>query len=497
LTRPVLSVQRRLGAGRELRRGTRAAYHAVGELAGEPHLVRTDLVGGAAPSPRLGGPALACFAHLTDIHLTDVQSPARFEFINRHHADPRFRMLLPMQRPQEALNAHAVAAMLRAFDDLEGGPVSGSPVELLVNSGDAVDNVQANELAAFVALFQGGMVRLDSGGAGYQGVQSPDWPDDIAWKPDGGPVADPFRGALGFPLHPGLLERALAPFPVPGLRLPWLGCHGNHEEVIQGVGVVTPALAAWMVGASHPLALPGEIDPDDAAELFVTRPEAFTRGPAVPVSPDPLRHAFSAEEFLRANRLEGADYVHDTDTVRFIVLDTACPAGAADGCVDEDQLGWLQARLADAGERRAVLVTHHGLDSLTNRRPHAAGAVPAVDSARLLATLNGSPNLVLWLNGHIHLNQVQPRGTFWEVTTGSLVDWPCQARVVELVEAGGGRLAIACTMVDHDATLDPGEAIESQQLAALHRELAGNVPGQGFGSRRAGSELDRNVILLR
>ena len=32
-------------------------------------------------------------------------------------------------------------------------------------------------------------------------------------------------------------------------------------------------------------------------------------------------------------------------------------------------------------------------------------------------------------------------------------------------------------------------------LAALHRELAGNVPYSGFESGRAGSPLDRNVIL--
>lgn len=493
---PALSVHRRLGAGRELSRGSRAAYHAIGELPGEPHLVRTDLVDGGATPVRLGGQALACFAHLTDIHLTDVQSPARFEFINRYHSDPRFRMLLPMQRPQEALNPHAVAAMLRTLDALASGPVSGSPIELLVNSGDAVDNVQANELAAFVALFEGGTVRLSSGG-GYHGVQSLEWPDDVAWKPDGGSPPDPFRAGLGFPVHPGLLERALAPFPASGLRLPWLGCHGNHEEVVQGVGIVTPELAAWMVGARHPLAMPPEIDLNEAAELFVTRPEAFTRGATVPVAADPARHPFTAKDFLRANRLDRADYVHDTAAVRFVFLDTACPAGSADGCVDEGQFAWLEAELEDAGERRVVLVTHHGLDSLTNRRPHPDGASPAVDPARLLATLNGSPSVVLWLNGHVHLNHVRARGTFWEVTTGSLVDWPCQARLLELVEIAGGRLAIACTMVDHDSPLDPGEALESGQMAALHRELAGNVPGQGFGSRRTGTELDRNVILLR
>jgi 3',5'-cyclic AMP phosphodiesterase CpdA len=492
-----LPVQSILGAGRELSRGTRAAYHAVAELKAQPHLVRSDLVTGAARSPRFGGPAVACFAQLTDLHLTDVQSPARFEFINRYHSDPRFRMLLPMQRPQEALNAHAVAAMLRTLDAIEGGPLSASPLELVVNSGDSVDNVQSNELAAFTALFDGGTVRLDSGGDGYQGVQSIDWPDDLAWKPDAGDTPDRFRAALGFPVHKGLLERALAPFAVPGLRLRWLGCRGNHEEVCQGVGIVTPEMAAWMVGARHPLAMPGDIEPGEAAELFVARPEAFTTGPSAPVNADLGRHPFTLNDFLGANHLAEADYVHDTSAVRFVVLDTACPGGAADGCIDARQLEWLQVQLEESGERPVVLVTHHGLDSLTNHRPHPSGGAEAVPAERVLAALNRHFSLVLWLNGHIHANRVQPRGTFWEVTTSSIVDWPCQARLVELVDVGRGRLAIACTMLDHDSPLDPGKAVESAQLASLHRQLAGNVPGQGFDSNRGGSELDRNVILLR
>jgi calcineurin-like phosphoesterase family protein len=360
-----------------------------------------------------------------------------------------------------------------------------------------VDNVQSNELAAFAALFDGGTVRLDSGGDGYEGVQAIDWPDDLAWKPDGGPAPDLFRAALGYPVHRGLLDRSLAPFAAPGFRLPWLGCHGNHEEVCQGVGIVTPEIAAWMVGARHPLAMPGDIDPGEAAELFVTRPEAFTAGRTTAVNEDPDRRPFNRADFLDANHLDSADYVHDTAAVRFVFLDTACPGGAADGCVGEGQLAWLEARLEEAGERLVVLVTHHGLDSLTNRRAHPAGSDPAADPARVLAALNRRSNLVLWLNGHIHLNRVRPRRTFWEVTTSSLVDWPCQARLVELVEIAGGRLAIVCTMVDHDSPLDAGEAGDSAQMAGLHRELAGNVPAQGFGSLRSGSELDRNVILLR
>jgi len=57
---------------------------------------------------------------------------------------------------------------------------------------------------------------------------------------------------------------------------------------------------------------------------------------------------------------------------------------------------------------------------------------------------------------------------------------------VELFDAGEGLLGIECTMVDH----------QGSDLAELHRELAANVPFNGFDSWREGTPEDRNVILL-
>ena len=110
-----------------------------------------------------------------------------------------------------------------------------------MTTGDAIDNAQWNEVQTFLALFEGGLVRPDSGGPGYEGVQALDWPDDIFWKPDGAGPAGPdfFRREFGFPHHPGLLDRALREFPADGLRMPWLSCFGNHEALNQGVGVAT------------------------------------------------------------------------------------------------------------------------------------------------------------------------------------------------------------------------------------------------------------------
>jgi hypothetical protein len=95
-----------------LRHGRSAAYRAIKIGAGEPHVVRDDL-GAAGPgsaAARDPGRALACLVHITDLQLGDVQSPTRFEFINARFADPRYAEIIPVQRPQEALTAHAVDA---------------------------------------------------------------------------------------------------------------------------------------------------------------------------------------------------------------------------------------------------------------------------------------------------------------------------------------------------------------------------------------------------
>jgi metallophosphoesterase (TIGR03767 family) len=526
----VLTTHRRLDAGQVARRGSLATYHSVAEIDGEPHAIRNDLIGATFTRSTERGRALACVAHVTDIHITDVESPARFEFINREYADPRFLELLPMQRPQEALNVHALEAMVQTINRIEGGPVTGAPLHLVAMTGDAVDNGQWNELNAFIDVFDGGLVRIDSGAPGYEGVQAPHWPDDIHWKPDGAAHGeDVFMSAYGFPHMPGLLERALQPFHAGGLSVPWIACHGNHEELSQGVGIVTSNLAAAMAGTRKPFRLPDSFDRDSALQMFVNRPETFMTGPAINVTADPSRRPLDGGAFVDAffrstarprghgfkaeNRQDGNGYyVFDTPAVRFITLDTACPAGGAEGCLDADQMHWLERRLEEVHstfrsrhgvnvstshrDRLVVILSHHGLDSVTNRRSNSP-----VEPDDLLALLLRFSNVVLWLNGHIHANRVRPRhdprragGGFWEVTTASLVDWPCQGRVVEIIDAGEGMLAIACTMVDHDGAIQPGGG-ETLDLAGLHRELAGNTPFVGFTCDRSGTPLDRNVIL--
>jgi metallophosphoesterase (TIGR03767 family) len=532
---PLLTTARRLGPGAVLRTGTISPYRAVEIIDGERHVIRADL--GAHDQPASQGRPLLCLAHLTDLQLADVQSPTRFEFLNRQFADPRYAEIIPVQRPQEALNAHAIDAMLRTVNAAVG-PVTALSPQFAVTTGDSIDNAQWNEVQAFLALFDGGRVVMNSGGPEYEGVQSLDWPDDIFWKPDGVAASGPdlFRTAFGFPHRPGLIRRAMEQFTAPGLRMPWLSCFGNHEALNQGVGVISADLAAALVGDVKPWALPAGFDHDRALELFTHHPEIFMAGPARHVAADPGRWPVTRQEFVAAhfaptarpsghgfterNRLDGtAYYVHDTPAARFIALDTNCLAGGAAGCVDHDQARWLEARLAGvhssyydpAGhlvqtpndDRLVVIFSHHGVESLVHPMTRHAGpdGQPLLGGTDILALLHRYPNVVLWLNGHTHLNAIRPRRSprdpargFWEVTTSSIVDWPCQARLVEIVEATG-QLSIVCTMIDHDSPVRPEALASVADLAALHRELAANMPFAGMDSSRPGTHADRNVEL--
>jgi hypothetical protein len=152
-----------------------------------------------------------------------------------------------------------------------------------------------------------------------------------------------------------------------------------------------------------------------------------------------------------------------------------------------------------------LLASHHTLADLVNART-APGAARRVLTAELSEILDQHACLVLWLNGHTHITAIRPhsarrsRHAWWEVTAPSLIDFPQQGRIVELLKSADGTLTIAVTMVDHSGELPwTGNIDRVMAMAGLSRQLAANDwqfrPDDFTAHPLAGTPFDRNVLL--
>jgi metallophosphoesterase (TIGR03767 family) len=508
----VTTSERTLGKSAPDKRG----YHRLVQGPGEHHLQRD------APAEAFDGDeVLATLLHLSDLHVCDAQSPARAELLDRW-VDPDSPIAdmvgqIGTYRAQELLTAQVVEAMVRALNGVRRGPVAGAPVDAALVTGDNTDNSQANELDWYLTLLDGGDVRPDSGDPGrWEGVAASDDEDDRYWHPERERPDVP-RDRYGFPVVPGLLDAARAPFLASGLVHPWLAVHGNHDQLLQG----TIPTASWWgqasTGSRHVVELWSDATPEEVLDLVAglaaCQRQALTRlarGRAATRTPDPARRVLSREEFVTAHDRPGARpprhgfgadgrpyYRHDLGGVRLLVLDSVNHHGGWQGSLDRAQHEWLVGQLdrADADRAYVVLASHHPLHTWVNDN----GDPTRVLAAEMTDVLARHPSVVLWLNGHTHRTEIQAHQGWWEVTCPSLVDWPQQGRVVELLR-GNGLLRVACTMVDHDGEAPwSGSIADPIALAGLSRELAVNDWQGGRPERvkhpAAGRHDDRNVVL--
>ena len=503
--------------------------------AGEPHLVRTDLGGSPSRNRARRRKAVIAFAQLSDVHVVDAQSPMRVEWTDRFDDDsaiPATGLFTAAYRPHEMLTGHVADAMVRRLNAVAAGPVTGKPLALAIQTGDNSDNSQLNEVRWNIDVLDGGRVRVDSGDLSrWEGVADgdPTYYDPSYWHPDGAPAGkepDRPRSERGFPLVPGLLDAARRPFAAQGLSIPWYSAFGNHDGLSQGnFPAATMQLDTVATGSLKLVSPPAGLSPAAVVNALQARSYAallasLATSPSVrTVTPDPQRRLLSKREiveehfrttglpvghgFTEENRANGtAYYAFDKGRCRFVVLDTVNPNGYADGSLDQAQFDWLKATLAASEDRLVLVFSHHTSETMDNPLVGTGGdASPRVLGDAVLAELLRHDQVIAWVNGHTHRNQVwaRPRtggGGLWEINTASHIDWPSQSRVIEVVDNRDGTLSLFTTIVDHAGPASYGGKLgDPTHLAGLARELAANDwHNRGDGYR--GTPDARNVELV-
>lgn len=501
--------------------GQGSGYRRLGEGRGWRRVVRGELA-----TPNAGREsrrtALAAFVQLTDLHIVDTQHPLRLEFLRSGN--------LANWRPHDVLSLQGTVSLVERVNSLRAGPVTGAPLRFAITTGDNTDNNARTELDWFLTAFSGGRINPDTGDPDqYEGVLN----SGLAgyWQPDSVFRDDDKR--RGFPHIEGFLRAATREFTSPGLRLPWYSTVGNHDSLPLGAFAShdDSFLTEFAVGGRKLMSLP-----EDEANVL-RRSNSKATGPKGqvlaevlrahrrdlrPVTPDERRAPFGPSEYIEAhldaaytgsgpaghgytadNLAAGTQYYtfRVSDDVVGVSLDTTDPGGHFDGSIGTAQLRWLDRVLREHRDEYVIVFSHHTSRTMGNTRRDPGRPGERRHTGREVVDLLAShPNVVAWVNGHIHRNSITAHRTpggrsFWEISTASHVDHPQLARVVELVDNGDGTLSLFTTLVESAAPhrtdfTDLGPV----GLASLYRELGFNAPGTSMA--RAGDPEDRNTELV-
>ena len=484
----------------------------------------------------LNAQVIAAFIHLSDIHICDAASPARLEFLDRI-ADPDnpLSQLVPYigtYRAQEFLTTQVLEAMVTAANEIKRAPLTGAPIDAVVITGDVTDNAQSNELDWYKRILDGGVVIPKSGDPQRsEGSHSSnaDLYDPHYYHPDGPPTgmpADRPHVLHDFPHFKGALEASERQFIAKGLTHKWLAVHGNHDALLQGTAATTPELDALAQGPNKLAALKNMAD---LADLFTGFGEV---GPAVypgldhmetnEVTADPRRALVKMQDWVNVHTNCEHDHGLDAEQpetsywyrnigaqVRLIALDTVNRFGGWQGCLHREQFEWLSHLLDESKDKYLILTSHHPLENLFNGYVPEEVSAPALEEevARLLEK---HPNVIVWFAGHVHDHKISQRKNsdeshgFWEIRTGSHIDWPQQSRTIEIVKSSNGKIAIGTVVFDHAGPVvfngTPDELADPVALAGLSRLLAANDWQRQNGGAFAlelmeGQPEDRNIWL--
>lgn len=266
------------------------------------------------------------------------------------------------------------------------------------------------------------------------------------------------------------------------LQIPWLNLIGNHDISIFGnykerLGYTRQAgVSFYPVGSQanfllmhsrermisgfgpHLLPVPAEMGHSPSEDGNAGIPSTFLHGFDLYLHRDPQVPPLERREI---QNLPGY-YAFDIDSaevpVRVIALNSARnETWGADGEIDARQRAWLQHAM-DTAEGRVLLVFSH-------HRPFDFDA----ETLAILHQHRREP--LVFFSGHTHKHHLTQHKSgdgraFFELNTGSILDYPQLGRVIELRGYPGGRLCLV-SRTFRPSHLDIDRSIPDEELQEI------------------------------
>lgn len=103
------------------------------------------------------------------------------------------------------------------------------------------------------------------------------------------------------------------------------------------------------------------------------------------------------------------------------------------GCVDEEQLQWLENLLPTLKDKLILVMIHHNvIEHFPGQGDHAISKRYMLDNADRLKQILNSYGVRLIFTGHLHIQDIAKEGNLYDITTGSLVSYPHPYRLVDV-----------------------------------------------------------------
>jgi len=469
---------------------------------------RLDLMpSGYTSTSAVNSAKLLRFFAMTDIHITDEESPASAIFFSPYAGNSGVSCYSPVM----LYSTQVLDAAINTVNAIN----KQNPFDFGIALGDITNNDQYNELRWFIDILDGKTINPDSG---------------IKDDPVPGPNND---------YQDEFQARGL------GRSIPWYAVIGNHDHLWMGVKPVNERIRQSLTGTNilqlgmvftDPLAMNKStysVGALDGSSIYgnIIGSGVVANMPKIPtVAADQNRRPISTTEFMnefsvttslpkghgfiQSNTLNkfGACYSFEPKSdlpLKVIVLDDTedesdIPGPSllyGYGSLGNGRYEWLLQQLqAGQNDDKLMIIAAHVPIGVATGTP--LGWYNNADEAAIITKLKTYPNLILFLAGHRHVNLVtpfksddpaHPENGFWQVETKSLREFPQQFRTFDIVRNSDNNISIIITNIDPDINDSPFAAISRTYAIAAEEAYQTKHPLLPTGSVSYNAELVKQL----